>query len=579
MKYLFTILCLSIAISSFAQFYEATVDENYHYKITKSQQYSSEARNNPDIFDQLSGFPKSFRADINNKNFRNVTLADINQDGIEEILFAAQSKLFAFSGATLLWEKVITGTGIYPPSVGDINGDGQVEIVQVTGGNGRKGRIYIVDSKGKNIDGFPKNYNDNWILTAPTLSDLNDDGKLEVIFIERNSPGGFIHILNGDGSTYSADWPIRLPGTPSVTPSIGDIDNDGEKDIIVSSTTVLYAFDLKGQLKEGWPVNNPDTKFSFQSPILSDLDEDGTLEIIGASHGNSPEYYIFRHNGTPYKAWPFFVPNREWTFSTPTVVEIDGVKQIFMSRPIKSAATDMLYSWAEAGDLVNGFPIEKEGGLEGIISVADVDNDGEMELVFGSNRLDTLGYGFIHAFNMDGSGEVEGFPLRPKGWTLMNGAALGDIDGDGQMDLSALSYTLGLEVDSIYLNVYNLNVSYHPKMVVWNTYKGSNTRDGNIGTKIVSSNKETGMTGLTVSTYPNPTISNANIKITLSQKEKLTAQIYTVEGKLLINLFDESFQKGTYQKTIPKLPPGIYFLKVTNQHKKAIFNKIVAIKN
>lgn len=579
MKYLFTTLCLSIAVSSFAQFYQATIDENYQYQITKSQQFFSEARNTPNLFDQLSDFPKSFRADINNKNFRNVTLADINQDGVEEILFAAGSKLFAFSGATLLWEKAITGTGIYPPSVGDINGDGQLEIVQVTGGNGRKGRIYVIDNQGENVVGFPKNYNDNWILTAPTLSDLDEDGKLEIIFLERNSPGGFIHILNDDGSTYSTDWPVRLPGTPAVTPSIGDIDNDGEKDIIVASTTVLYAFNLNGELKEGWPVNNPDTKFSFQSPILSDLDGDGTLEIIGASHGNSPEYYIFRHNGTPYKAWPLFVPNREWTFSTPTLVEINGIKQILMSRPIKSTTTDMLYSWTEDGDLVDGFPIEKEGGLEGIISVADVDNDGEMELIFGSNRIDTLGYGFIHAFNIDGSGEVEGFPLRPKGWTLMNGAALGDIDGDGQMDLSALSYTLGLDIDSIYLNVYNLNVAYHPEMVLWNTYKGSNTRDGNLGMNIVSSNKETGITSLTISTYPNPTSSNATIQLSLSQKEKLTAQIFTAEGKLLMNLFDEFLQKGIHQKVIPTLPQGIYFLKVTNQHKKAIFHKIIAIKN
>ncbi|MFK7980602.1 MAG: FG-GAP repeat domain-containing protein, partial [Saprospiraceae bacterium] len=284
MKYLITICCLLLQNIVFGQYYQASVQENYQIQVEKINQPLTTARNTQEITEQIAGYPMGFRADPNTKNFRNVTLADINQDGVAEIIFAANNKLMAFSNQTLLWEITLIGTGIYPPSVADVDNDGDMEIVQVTGGNGKKGRVYLIDHEGSILSGFPKNYGDNWILTTAALADLDGDQQLEIIFLERNSPGGNIHIITNKGEVWSENWPVRLPGTPAVTPSIGDIDNDGAMEIVVASTTVLYAYNLDGQLVPGWPVDNPNTKFSFQSPILADLDGDQDLEIIGASH-------------------------------------------------------------------------------------------------------------------------------------------------------------------------------------------------------------------------------------------------------------------------------------------------------
>lgn len=583
MKYLITVSCLCLNMFAFSQNYRATLQEDYQIQITKINSPLAEARNTESTPKQIEGYPLGFIADPNrtNKNFRNVTLADVNKDGVEEILFAANNEFMVFSNHELLWKITLTGTGIYPPSVADIDNDGNLEIVQVTGGNGRKGRIYLIDHEGNILNGFPKNYNDNWILTTAALSDLDGDQQLEIIFLERNSPGGRIHILNNKGERWSENWPVRLPGTPAITPSIADIDNDGIKEIVVSSTTVLYAFNLDGQLETGWPVDNPDTRFSFQSPILADLDGDQDLEIIGASHGNTPEYYVLNHDGTAYKNWPFFVPEQEWSFTPPSVVKIDNEFQIFMSRPKKKEGkSDMLYAWNESGDLQSGSPIESTDGLEGIISIADIDDDGSPELIFGSNTIDADGNGFIQAFHTNGSGMVDGFPIRPKGWTWLNGVALGDVNGDGKLDATALTYSINFDntPDSIFLNVYDLDTPYEPSNILWSTYKGSNTRDGNLSQNSLTSIHNPNLKGIAIKVLPNPIVDQGSVQLILDNSMELSASLYALNGQLYQSIFSQILSKGNHEFKLPELANGLYFLKIQDNQNRQLTKPIISLK-
>jgi hypothetical protein len=162
------------------------------------------------------------------------------------------------------------------------------------------------------------------------------------------------------------------------------------------------------------------------------------------------------------------------------VVDLTGNNEfgIFMSRPTGEEIAPMLYGFHPDGSMMDGFPITKSGGLEGFSSIADVDGDGNLEIIFGSN-LNVFGQGFIHAYHLDGSGQLPGFPLRPTGFTFMNGANLGDIDGDGFLDLVALSYEQNfLPTDSVFVNAYSLEVAVAEANVLAGTYKGDNSRRG-----------------------------------------------------------------------------------------------------
>ena len=550
-----------------AQLLRARVHEDFSITVEAVQGPVPIALRGVNNFDQLPGYPKGYPASPNLKNFRNVALADLDGDEHDDIIWPAGNKLFAYRQDGLYWEKSLSSEAIYPPAVADIDNDGEVEIVRAAFGLLGAPLSYALERDGSDSPGWPVSLDGNRIFYSPALSDLDGNGTMEVIVCARSGSIGLVYILNADGSPFSDNWPVELDSGPATTPSIGDIDVDGTKDIVVHSGNARYAFNLDGELLDGFPVvTGPETVHTYQSPVLADLDDDGPLEIVGAAHGDAPEFFVTDNHGDYRPGWP--IPAEVWTYSTPTVVELDGQLTIFMCRRIGDTPADMLYAWDAEGNLREGFPINKIGGNEGIISIADVDGDGAFEVVFGSDLFTTDGPGFLHAYELDGSGEVEGFPLRPRGVNAMNGAALSDINNDGMMDLIAVSYTLtfGAGIDSIYLNAYNLNVPYSPERVLWSTYKGNNTRNGLLTPQMVSSAFEQEHNEIEIRVSPNPASQQAKLAFSLPQAMPVMLTLTDANGKIVTQYPEQQLPAGEQQLQLPlnNLPAGLYWISVWN---------------
>lgn len=511
---------------------------------------------------RITGYPKIIPANPAFKNFRNVTLEDLNGDGVDEVISGIADKIYVFGKDSLLWSASISGLARFPAATGDIDQDGFSEIVLLTGYNQEPGKIYVFQHDGNMESGWPRDFDGRWLLSAPALADLNDDGYLEIIFGDRDETQGNIYVLNRDGTLFHTGWPVLMDNIAATTPSIGDVDADGNPEIVICSTREIFVFETNGRLAEGWPQVRSGTKYSFQSQILTDLDGDGTIEIVGAGHGDRPIFYVLDYLGQDFSGWPKDVPGNRWTFNSPTIIKESGTYTILNARPLANdIPADMLYSWSPDGVQQTGFPIIKVGGTEGIITVGDVNDDQQPDIIFPSNLLNPQGEGFIHAYPMTGGEELPGFPIVVPGFTYLNGATLGEINGNGRMDLVVLSYTEnpGNTPDTAYIHAFELPTSYQKDEICWPTYKGNNTRDGLVTSGSVTSLQNVHLS-ISCEVYPNPTTDYLHIAfsdIPLNGKIKIKLQsangdlIYSQNktGRGQINTMDTSL-----------LPCGVYFL-------------------
>jgi len=433
---------------------------------------------------QMPGWPTSMGAAGNFSPSRGLVFADLNQDGFLEIITSStDDKVYAwdYTGTPVPGFPVTTNEmAQYAPSVDDMDGDGDMEIVQFTRGWTDGGRLYIIDHQGNVLPGFPKSVNNNNLASCPTLYDLDDDGVMEIIVGERAYPIGHLHIFEMDASEWGGNWPVALDHVPTGTAAVGDVDADGAVEIFYMSYNSMYLLELDGTTLPGWPKQIANCNFSYQSAALADLDGDGDLEIVVGAHKNAAGCYVFHHDGTTYPGWPKYFGT--WTYGPPTVTDLegDGELEIIDGRAgvFGDPNSGAFWAWTSAGVVKPGFPYRPTpgygGGSDGPYTVADINGDGLMEIFADHNIMESepqQGY----LFGVDSSGnDLPGFPLRPRGFTYMNGATIGDVDGDGDYELGVLStHDYGVDV-----NLYDLPDVYATTARDWKVYHARNCRGG-----------------------------------------------------------------------------------------------------
>ncbi len=260
---------------------------------------------------------------------------------------------------------------------------------------------------------------------------LDNDPELEIIY----TIGAAVHAFNIDG-TPVAGWPRSLDYPTDGAASFGDIDGDGYGEIVVTTHQTstfaigsIFAFEINGTDVQGFPVTTQGG--SLRTPVLADIDGDGAMEIIVAIR-DYPEgfIYIFRGDGTLYPEWPKrldYVPG-----SAVAVGDITGDG----SPEIVAESYYGVHAFTAEGLLMPGFPYYP--GTNRVFSystpvLADIDGDGQREIICGDHSLDQ-GDGAVHIIRNDGT-SFPGWPQLTGSW-VYGPPSVGDIDGDGLLDVA-----------------------------------------------------------------------------------------------------------------------------------------------
>ena len=98
----------------------------------------------------LSGFPLTFASNTTYKPMRGLALADLNNDGADEIILCHNEEINVIDGqGNVVWtQALVGGMAQYPATVGDINGDGSLEIVALTAYGNARGGLNVFSNTG-----------------------------------------------------------------------------------------------------------------------------------------------------------------------------------------------------------------------------------------------------------------------------------------------------------------------------------------------------------------------------------------------------------------------------------------------
>ena len=381
--------------------------------------------------------------------------------------------------------------------VGDNDGDIGIwnstggQVYAFTGITGASGWIRDIEISDLDNDGIDEMIVQKFYRTGQRVTSSN--------IYARKLNGSYVPGWNPLMSTYE-EWNGRNITWDNPKIAVGDINNDGNIETVVSTGIRIYVYNASGSLLPGWPKTNEDWILGYGQPFLADIDNDGDLEIFVEETilKNSPRGILFygninawHHTGENLTGWPVeemaIWGGERMAMWDGTLVfgDIDGDGEIEL---IKEGAKindvfNRVYVFDKSGNIKPGFPTEElpssisgqtqTRGRESVM-IADVNGDNKADILvpkwgwmivynWGTHSIDTLWQGGgTYAYDYQGQ-LIEGFPKRfvnsfQAVTANTNIKWFNDFDNDGKLEyfLSAENLVIRYLNDEL-MGSYNLS--------------------------------------------------------------------------------------------------------------------------
>lgn len=257
-------------------------------------------------------------------------------------------------------------------------------------------------------------------------ADVDGNGTKEIIVGYNNK----VSIVDHSGAQLPG-WPQTIDPTNSganiqISPVVADLDGDGSPEILAANNqNKVFIWSANGTLWSGWPKS---LAFFGTNIAVDDLTGDGPKEIIISTFGS---VRVFNTNGVMLPGFPVFTNASN---SPPAIGDVDGDGQKEIVVATGTGPTN-LYMIKANGVVMPNWPKAINPQLASNFTsssypvLGDLDGDGALECVIGSTN------GFVYAFRANGS-FVPGWPQATK-VAVVNSPAIGDIDGDGLPEVVA----------------------------------------------------------------------------------------------------------------------------------------------
>jgi hypothetical protein len=272
-------------------------------------------------------------------------------------------------------------TGWYSsPAVADLNNDGQNEVIgsaySIVALNGATGdRIWRIASGHDRSQPGASNSGRTW--PGIVIADVDNDQQVEIVTAHG---GGYLSVYERDGF-FAPGWPQQPSGGLELRGlSVSDLDNDGTLEIIATGAVYgkvnTWVYEHNGQLRPGWPQLGNDSGYAYgifnDNTAVGDLDGDGFGELVVPSD----VHYIcaYERDGVQIPANPIY-SGKGW-----------GKVGVWENLAVEQRG----WGTCDPGD--GRAERYRSNFAHGPAAIADIDNNGSREVVATGNVYD-CGFG------------------------------------------------------------------------------------------------------------------------------------------------------------------------------------------
>lgn len=577
------------------------------------------------IYPFHSGFPVVADGSV---FFSSPAVADINEDGAKELLIAGGDSVNGWDryGAPLPGFPLKTGDKHIQSQIAlaDLDKDGDLEIAAGTKTpvSDGQGRVFLWHHSGALVGGWPKSVawntqyaNNESSVSTIVLADIDGDADLEILAGTSNNTAGYsgptppaspnLYAWHVNGSLAAGQWPT-WHNTAGIYGSIaaGDLNGDGIAEVEVGRDHhFLNVYAADGRSLSGWPVEtyvnrnsgrydlDEHIDYPLSAPTIADLDGDGQMEYIiagfvggpGAALLHNSALLVLEPNGTRRPGWETpalgagILNLEDMSVQAPAVADLDndGQLEIIVTTNdgwIRAYKANKAILWSfnyTQGDVL--------GATEPV--VGDIDGDGTLEVLFGT-RVPTRQAGIYYAgpvglWALEANGTVTpGFPLPIPTPGMIGAPTLDDLDGDGKLEIMAAAREGAVLV-------WDTPTTYDPARMPWPTGRHDLRRSAAylplnpLEASSISASRTVVKQGETV-TFIIHIASNAPVNKTLSMSNTIPAGISYVPGSLAASS-GTATQSGGVIRWSGSLPATLavnvtYTARVTTASPQAIRN-------
>lgn len=464
-------------------------------------------------------------------------LADIDTDGDLDITIADYTEATAYlnngtGGFSSIKSLNIHASASLEVAFADFDGDGDKDAA-IAGNSG----VWL--NEGGKFE-FVSSLKEADFSRSVDTADIDADGDLDLLFSTYRNIQGYVYKNNGSAG-FSLHEGLPAPGgfQEAHHMRFGDIDNDGDADIIgISSRYALSYFTdefideaavLQVWLNNGSGAFHLTTTTDFTGAVgniqLTDINKDGKLDVLACG---DHQLYLFTNQADARFAAPekITAPLAEAYLFRMSFGDIDGDSdQDILISDIQNDALIFFSNNGDGGFTASQLAIDCYFPMGTALN--DIDSDGDLDITVVSYYDNTTIWRNQGAGNFSNPITLE---VLPRGVY----AALVDTDGDDDLDLwwGGLMQTVQ----------------------VWNNTLNSSGEEPN-------GLEDAGKAGIYF--YPNPSNSTVSIKWNQAQSAaQWQIEILNLSGKLQKKLVTNAAE--TTLLDLSQLAPGLYLLRLSN---------------